>query len=89
MSDTPTPETDEATLTEQFLVRDLPLSVVAAASQRFERELNAALAENTAMREAIREVFHSFADEPPSDASWLLDDRQNHALAKLRPFITP
>lgn len=42
MSDRPTPETDEATLTEQFLVRDLPLSVVAAASQRFERELNAA-----------------------------------------------
>jgi hypothetical protein len=80
---------DTPTLTEQFLVRDLPLSVVAAASQRFERELNAALAENTAMREAIREVFHSFADDPPSDASWLLDDRQNHALARLYPFITP
>ena len=80
---------DTPTLTEQFLVRDLPLSVVAAASQRFERELNAALAENTAMREAIREIFHSFADDPPSDASWLLDDRQNHALARLYPFITP
>jgi len=52
-------------------------------------ERDEALAENKAMREAIREVFHSFADDPPSDASWLLDDRQNHALAKLYPFTTP
>jgi hypothetical protein len=52
-------------------------------------ERDAALAENTAMREAIREVFYSFADDPPSDASWLLDDRQNHALARLYPFTTP
>lgn len=59
MSDTPTPETDEATLTEQFLVRDLPLSLVAAVSQRFERELNAALAANAELLERFQEARES------------------------------
>jgi hypothetical protein len=60
MSDTPTLETDEATLTEQFLVRDLPLSLVAAASQRFERELNAALAANAELLERLQEARESY-----------------------------
>jgi hypothetical protein len=59
MSDTPTLETDEATLTEQFLIRDLPLSVVAAASQRFERKLNAALAANAELLERLQEARES------------------------------
>ena len=42
-----------------------------------------------AMREAITEVFNSFADEPASDSAWLLDDRQTAALTKLQPFIKP
>lgn len=91
MNDTPTPETDEATLTEQFLVRDLPLSVVAAASQRFERELNAALAENAAMREAIREA-HKIIQVLYMDAldhhkeSW---PRANEWMGKHAAFAKP
>jgi hypothetical protein len=80
MSDTP--RTDEHMLGGSY-------SFDVEFARELERELNAALAENTAMREAIREVFHSFADDPPSDASWLLDDRQNHALARLYPFTKP
>jgi len=72
--------------------RDTALSLFRS-SERARSSLNEALdkvlADNTAMREAIREVFHSFADDPPSDASWLLDDRQNHALARLYPFTKP
>lgn len=45
--------------------------------------------ENEAMREAIREVFSSFADEPASDSVWLLNDRQTAALANLKPFLKP
>lgn len=37
-----------------------------------------------AMREAIKEVFNSFNDEPASDSAWLLDDRQTSALSKLQ-----
>lgn len=47
-----------------------------------------------AMREAIKEVFNSFANEPASDSAWLirrespwLDDRQTATLAKLQPFL--
>jgi hypothetical protein len=94
MSDTPTLETDEATLTEQFLIRDLPLSVVAAASQRFERELNAALTENTAMREAIKTAHDDLLKiatmpEYDQDDSHRLRNLGMKAAAKLQQIITP
>lgn len=51
-----------------------------------QRELGKTREQLKAMREAIREVFNSFADE---DSAWLLDDLQTAALAKLKPFIEP
>ncbi len=52
-----------------------------------QRELGKTRDQLEAMREAIREVFNSFANEPASDSAWLLDDRQTAALTKLKPFI--
>jgi hypothetical protein len=54
--------------------------------QRLKRERDEARDQLQAMREAIREVFNSFADE---DSAWLLDDLQTAALTKLKPFIKP
>jgi DNA anti-recombination protein RmuC len=54
--------------------------------EQLERERDEARDQLQAMREAIREVFNSFADE---DSAWLLDDLQTAALAKLKPFIKP
>ena len=42
---------------------------------------------NSAMREVIKEAFNSFAEDPESDAAWLLTERQRKAIAKLQPFI--
>jgi len=61
--------------------------VEAEFSRQLERELNAANANIKAMREVINEIYDSFADEPQSDSSWLLDDRQLTALSKIKPFI--
>lgn len=46
-------------------------------------------AESEAMSEAIKEAYHSFAEDPGSDSVWLLTDRQTAALAKLQPFLKP
>jgi hypothetical protein len=52
-----------------------------------ERQLNAAKTEIGALREVINEIYDSFADEPQSDSSLLLNDRQVTALSKIKPFI--
>jgi len=39
------------------------------------------------MREALKKVFNSFADDPYSDSAWMLNDVQIAAIAKLKPFI--
>lgn len=88
----PTPETDAA------LVDHMPKDAtewsehylaLCIHSRKLERERDEARDQLKAMREAITEVFNSFADEPASDSAWLLDDRQTAALAKLQPFIKP
>lgn len=40
-----------------------------------------------AIREAIKEAFNSFADDPQSDSVWLMNDRQASALGKLKHFL--
>jgi two-component sensor histidine kinase len=78
----PTPETQAAIIASNgqwsYVLRET--------CERFERELNEARDQLQAMREAIREVYNSFADE---DSAWLLDDLQTAALTKLQPFIKP
>ena len=39
------------------------------------------------MREVIKKVFNSFADDPYSDSAWMLNDVQIAAISKLQPFI--
>ena len=76
MSDTP--RTD-AELAHDYVLADF--------ARQLERELNAAKAELEAMLGVVNEIYASFADEPQSDSSWLLDDRQLTALSKIKPFI--
>ena len=45
--------------------------------------------ELNALKLLLNEVYASFADEPQSDSSWLLDDRQLTALSKIKPFLKP
>lgn len=84
-----TPETDAATFKILSSLQSGTEKVVhAEICAKLERERDEAREQLKAMREAIREVFDSFADEPASDSAWLLDDRQTAALSKLQPFIT-
>jgi hypothetical protein len=85
MNDTPTPETD-AFSNNKFHDRAHELTELYNFTMGLERKLNAAKAESEAMREVIKEVYHSFADEPASDASWLLDDRQTHVISNLQIY---
>lgn len=45
--------------------------------------------ELNALKLLLNEVYASFADEPQSDSSWLLVDRQVTALSKIKPFLKP
>ena len=76
MSDTP--RTDAASAHDY---------VLADFARQLERELNSARVEIGALREVMNEIYDSFADEPQSDSSWLLNDRQVTALSKIKQFI--
>jgi hypothetical protein len=77
MSDTP--RTDEHMLGGSY-------SFDGEFARQLERELNAALAKNTAMREAIREAHDALANV---STTFGRTPAQDVALAKLQPFITP
>jgi hypothetical protein len=86
MNDTQTPQTD-AFSNKKFHDRAHELIELYNFTMDLERELNAAKAESEVMRKVIKEISHAFADEPARDTSWLLDDRQTEALAKLQLYI--
>ena len=67
--------------------RDEALALAKNYSERWTAECKTLRGQIEAMREAIKEVFNSFNDEPASDSAWLLDDRQTSALSKLQPFL--
>lgn len=84
MSDTPRTDESVDNCAHYQALCDM---VEAEFARQLERELNSARVEIEAMREVINEIYDSFADEPQSDSSWLLDDRQLTALSKIKPFI--
>lgn len=51
------------------------------------QRIAALIEENKKMRDAIKVALNSFADDPDSDSSWLLGDKQITALSKLKSFI--
>lgn len=89
MSDTPherpanTPRTDNALFDDED-------AVPARFARQLERELNAAKAENTAMKKLILQIYYdteTYADGAP-DAT-LHDKLCNEISSKLEPFVTP
>ena len=73
MSDTPTPETD-AFINRMFHDREHELTELYNFTMGLERERDAALAENTVMREAIREA-HAALDGCREDTCELFAER--------------
>ena len=84
MSDTPRTDESVDNCAHYQALCDM---VEAEFARQLERELNSARVEIEAMREVVNEIYASFADEPQSDSSWLLGDRQVTALSKIKPFI--
>lgn len=84
MSDTPRTDESVDNCAHYQALCDM---VEAEFARQLERELNSARVEIEAMREVVNEIYASFADEPQSDSSWLLNDRQVTSLSKIKPFI--
>jgi len=92
MNDTPTPETDGMTFFAQSGMMPPYNAVSSEFARKLERERDAALAENTAMREAIREAHDALnwtLRVLPPPFYWQRFQVANAVLAKLQSFIIP
>ena len=94
MTDTPTPETDGMTFFPQPGMMPPYYTVSSEFARKLERERDAALAENTAMREAIKTAHDDLLNiatmpEYDQDDSHRLRNLGMKAASKLQPFTTP